>query len=153
MFLGSLNHKCHRLHQQGRLLPLCTLLAIAVAIGWASNENSSDPRNSKIDIPLSPQNVVARMRAQSATLRKSMYGNKRPHHETFLTLHRKPQAQQIADKMGITSFKHDSACIKCHYSMQDTGTALEPIAGVSCESCHGPRKAGSRASRLRWSRW
>ncbi len=116
------------------------LLAALLSVGWATNENNNDPRNSKIDIPLSPQQVVGTEACAKCHAAEINVWKQTPHHETFLTLHRKPQAQQIADKMGISSFKHDSACIKCHYSLKDQAGVLEPIAGVSCESCHGAAK-------------
>lgn len=140
MSIGSVDHNCRKLSRQNRLLTWCALAAAALGIGWATNENTSDPRNAKIDIPLSPKEVVGTEACAKCHAAEINVWKQTPHHETFLTLHRKPQAQQIADKMGISSFKHDSACIKCHYSLQENGGALEPIAGVSCESCHGAAK-------------
>ncbi len=139
MLIGSLKHNCQG-PTRNRFLSLCALAAVATGIGWATNENASDPRNAKIDIPLSPKHVVGTEACAKCHAAEINVWKQTPHHETFLTLHRKPQAQQIADKMGISSFKHDSACIKCHYSLQETAGALEPIAGVSCESCHGAAK-------------
>lgn len=140
MFLGSLNHNCRSKLTSNRLLTLCALAAVATGIGWATHENSGDPRNAKIDIPLSPKDVVGTEACAKCHAAEINVWKQTPHHETFLTLHRKPQAQAIADKMGIASFKHDSACIKCHYSLQESAGTLEPIAGVSCESCHGAAK-------------
>ncbi len=142
MFLGSLNHNCRSKLTSNRLLTLCALAAVATGIGWATHENSGDPRNAKIDIPLSPKDVVGTEACAKCHAAEINVWKQTPHHDTFLTLHRKPQAQAIADKMGIASFKHDSACIKCHYSLQESAGTLEPIAGVSCESCTEPRRAG-----------
>ncbi len=140
MHIGSLIDKCQTRHRQNRLLTICALVAVATAIGWATNEMENDPRNSKLDIPLSPKQVVGTEACAKCHAAEINVWKQTPHHETFLTLHRKPQAQQIASKMGIDSFKHDSACIKCHYSLQENAGSLEPIAGVSCESCHGAAK-------------
>ncbi len=60
-----------------------------------------------------------------------------PHFRTFDELHRKPQAKEIASKMGIRSIKRDDLCIRCHYTAQSHGSQSRPIAGVSCETCHG----------------
>lgn len=115
-------------------------LFVCVGVGWATNKASSDPRNAHIDIPLTPALVVGSDACAKCHAAEVNTWKQTPHHDTFLTLHRKPQAQEIAKKMGVSSFKHDSACIKCHYSMQEHSGTLEPIAGVSCESCHGPAK-------------
>ncbi|EMI58379.1 cytochrome c family protein [Rhodopirellula sallentina] len=62
-----------------------------------------------------------------------------PHHRTFDELHRRPEAKEIASRLGIRSIKHDGRCVNCHYTQQvdaDSGN-VHAIEGVSCESCHG----------------
>ena len=140
MGIGSLDQNKRETSNRSRLVAACMLVAALAGIGWATNENVADPRNAKIDIPLSPKQVVGTEACAKCHAAEINVWKQTPHHETFLTLHRKPQAQQIAEKMGVSSFKHDSACIKCHYSLQDQAGSLEPIAGVSCESCHGAAK-------------
>lgn len=62
-----------------------------------------------------------------------------PHAATFDTLHRRPEAKQIALKLGLQSIKHEGRCVACHYTQQSlAGNPPHVIAGVSCESCHGP---------------
>ncbi len=65
-----------------------------------------------------------------------------PHAKTFDELHRRPEAKQIAAKLGLRSIKHDGRCVACHYTQQSphAGQAAHVIAGVSCESCHGAAK-------------
>jgi Cytochrome c554 and c-prime len=63
-----------------------------------------------------------------------------PHFRTFEELHRKPAAKEIATKMGIRSIKRGDMCIRCHYTPQSHGSQIRPIAGVSCETCHGPAR-------------
>ncbi len=60
-----------------------------------------------------------------------------PHHHTFKELHRRPEAKQIAERMGIRSIKRGDLCTKCHYTMQAVDGREKAVAGVSCESCHG----------------
>lgn len=60
-----------------------------------------------------------------------------PHFATFDTLHRKPEAKQIADKLGLRSVKRNETCTKCHYTMQEVNGRPRVNSGVSCESCHG----------------
>jgi len=71
-------------------------------------------------------------------------------HETgFRELHRKPQAQAIAAKMGFRLLKRDSLCLRCHYTPvqveAESEDELRAIAGVSCESCHGAGREWIRA--------
>lgn len=65
-----------------------------------------------------------------------------PHAATFDLLHRKPEAKQIAGKLGIRSIKHEGRCVACHYTQQSNGPGADAhaISGVSCESCHGAAK-------------
>jgi hypothetical protein len=60
-----------------------------------------------------------------------------PHFHTFETLHRKPEAKDIAARLGLRSVKRNDQCIKCHYTTQSAGGHPRVVAGVSCESCHG----------------
>ena len=60
------------------------------------------------------------------------------HFETFTTLHRRPSAQGIADKLGFKSLKREGPCVTCHYTaMPGDSGAPEVVSGISCESCHG----------------
>lgn len=125
----------------GHKLALAILpLVLLVCQGMALNSTPADPRDARSDIPANPSLVVGTEACAKCHAAEINVWKQTPHHGTFLTLHRKPQAQEIAKKMGVSSFKHDSACIKCHYSIQEQPGGLEPIAGVSCESCHGPAK-------------
>ena len=60
-----------------------------------------------------------------------------PHFATFDTLHRLPEAKQIAERMGLRSIKRNGICTQCHYTEQNQGGRVRIVAGVSCESCHG----------------
>jgi len=60
-----------------------------------------------------------------------------PHFATFDSLHRKPEAKQIAERLGLRSLKRSDVCTQCHYTRQDQGGRVRLVAGVSCESCHG----------------
>jgi hypothetical protein len=62
---------------------------------------------------------------------------KTPHFATFDSLHRKPRAKEIADKLGLKSIKRSDVCTQCHYTMQMQEGRERVVAGVSCESCHG----------------
>jgi len=60
-----------------------------------------------------------------------------PHFATFDTLHRTPEAKQIAARLGLRSIKRSDVCTQCHYTEQNQGGRVRVVAGVSCESCHG----------------
>jgi hypothetical protein len=60
-----------------------------------------------------------------------------PHFATFDALHRKPEAKQIADRLGLKSIKRNDTCVRCHYTEQTEDGKARVVAGVSCESCHG----------------
>jgi Cytochrome c554 and c-prime len=52
---------------------------------------------------------------------------------------RSSDADGIKERMGVISMKHESLCIKCHFTgVLDARTGeVVGAAGVSCESCHG----------------
>ena len=114
-----------------------SLVWITVSVGMSINNEKADPRDSQLEVHLDPHQVLGVESCEKCHAAEISVWKQTPHHETFATLHRKPEAQQIAQKMGIESFKEDSACMKCHYTVQKHGASLEAIAGVSCESCHG----------------
>jgi hypothetical protein len=63
-----------------------------------------------------------------------------PHFATFDSLHRKPEAKAIADRLGLGSIKRSTTCMACHYTRQEVDSRLRVVSGVSCESCHGAAK-------------
>lgn len=63
-----------------------------------------------------------------------------PHFRTFEELGRRPRAKEICKNLKLRSVKRSDVCLDCHFTVQDTGSRLKPIAGVSCESCHGASK-------------
>lgn len=68
---------------------------------------------------------------------------KQTHHfRTFEELHRRPEAREIAEKLGMRRIKNEGLCVSCHYTAKVEEPELKPaiIAGVSCESCHGAAK-------------
>jgi hypothetical protein len=58
------------------------------------------------------------------------------HFKTFRDLPRNTKANEIADKMGVRRIKSESLCMNCHFTVQQKNNKEEPIAGISCESCH-----------------
>jgi len=59
------------------------------------------------------------------------------HFRTFREMPRNTEANEIAEKMGVRRIKSESLCLNCHFTVQQKNAKEEPIAGISCESCHG----------------
>lgn len=121
---------------------LIVAVTLSLCLGMGGSVPPTDPRNQKWEVAVDPHKVMGAESCQKCHASEIQTWKKTPHSETFLTLHRKAEAQQIASKLGIENFKSDSNCIQCHYTMSSKqGSApLEAIAGVSCESCHGASK-------------
>lgn len=62
------------------------------------------------------------------------------HATTFKTLPRSADAKKIAKAMGIRRIKSKSVCLTCHFTSalsKKKKKKVKPIAGITCESCHG----------------
>lgn len=62
------------------------------------------------------------------------------HFTSFRTLIRSEETQDIKRKLGLERIKSNSPCTECHYTVQTVRDKHTAIAGVSCESCHGPAR-------------
>ena len=60
------------------------------------------------------------------------------HYKTFTELPRSKKANEISEKMGLKRIKAGSLCLDCHFTTKVEGGERDAIAGISCESCHGP---------------
>src|SRR5262245_45683004 len=58
------------------------------------------------------------------------------HFKTFREMPRRKEANDIAEKMGVQRIRSESLCQTCHYTVQEKENKKQPIAGISCESCH-----------------
>ncbi len=58
------------------------------------------------------------------------------HFATFREMPRNKKGIEIARKMGLKRIKEGSICLDCHFTNQIKDGKPEPIAGISCESCH-----------------
>lgn len=59
------------------------------------------------------------------------------HFKTFRDMPRNIKANEIADKLGVRRIRTEARCVGCHFTAQQKTNIAEPIAGISCESCHG----------------
>jgi hypothetical protein len=63
------------------------------------------------------------------------------HFTTFRDMPRSDRAREIADNLGVKRIKTESLCLSCHFTSMMTETGrTKPVAGISCESCHGAGK-------------
>lgn len=62
------------------------------------------------------------------------------HFNTFREMPRNAEANEIAKKMGLRRIKSEGLCMNCHFTVQEKSGKEEPVAGISCESCHGAGK-------------
>ena len=58
------------------------------------------------------------------------------HFKTFRDMPRNKDANGIADKLGMKRVKSEPLCLTCHFTVQQKDGREEPVAGISCESCH-----------------
>lgn len=62
------------------------------------------------------------------------------HFKTFRALPKSKDSKAIVKKMGLKRIKAGSLCLDCHFTTTMDGDKRDAIAGISCESCHGPAK-------------
>jgi hypothetical protein len=105
------------------LLAVCGLLVLGVATERAV---ASDPAK------LVGPNACAECHKQEAEAWKASL-----HFKTFREMPRRKEANEIAEKMGVQRIRSESMCLTCHYTVQQKESRSQPVAGISCESCHG----------------
>lgn len=102
---------------------LCGLLAIA---GIAADETVASDA-AKVMGP----NACAECHKQEAEAWQASH-----HFKTFREMPRRKEANEIAERLGIQRIRSESLCLNCHYTVQQKDSKPQPIAGISCESCH-----------------
>lgn len=129
------------------------LILLALLLGsMAVAETSSVATGPAAAAPADPHKVLGNDTCVKCHAGEQAVWAATPHAQSFDQLHRRPEARQIAQRLGIESIKHGDRCAGCHYTRQTgvaeqgaataTGSAARHgvIAGVSCESCHGPAR-------------
>jgi Cytochrome c554 and c-prime len=120
----------NQLMMRGSIIALCLSLASASA-ALAADESAFGPT------PNDPAKVVGAEVCAKCHQAEVQQWMRTPHFSTFDALHRKPEAKQIADRLGLKSIKRNDTCVRCHYTEQKEDGRARVVAGVSCESCHG----------------
>jgi hypothetical protein len=114
--------------------PLAIALALFGLIFWATAGAQAQ------QLHLDPAKVMG-PDACGECHKSSVTAWKGSHHfSTFKSLPRAKEARAIADKMGVKRIKAGSACLSCHFTSAMVKGKAKPIAGITCESCHGAGK-------------
>jgi len=105
-----------------------------MAFGFAAvGTVASDPANpAKVVGP----NACAECHKQEVEAWKGTH-----HFKTFREMPRRKEANEIAERMGVQRIRSESLCLTCHYTVQEKENKKQPIAGISCESCHSAGEA------------
>ena len=113
-------------------LGACALaLAFAVASAGASSQ----------ELRLDPAAVVGPDACGECHKSSVAAWNPTHHATTFRDLPRSKKAKEITGALGIKRIKAESDCLTCHFTSAMDGDRVKPIAGISCESCHGAGKS------------
>jgi hypothetical protein len=109
------------------------LIAVAAAgyVGWAVGLAVAAETNPR-------KNFVGPNQCTECHDQEAKAWQETHHFKTFKEMHRSKEAKAISKKMGIKRIKNDMTCTQCHYTT--VGGGKKPIAGISCESCHGGAK-------------
>jgi hypothetical protein len=59
------------------------------------------------------------------------------HFTTYKDMPSSDKAREIAKKMGVKRVKSGSDCLSCHFTSVEQDGKVTPVAGITCESCHG----------------
>jgi len=105
----------------------CALyLCLPIMLGLAAEDaTASDP--AKVVGP----NACAECHKQEA---EAWQGTR--HFKTFREMPRRKEASEIAARMDVQRIRSEGLCMTCHFTVQQKENSKQPIAGVSCESCH-----------------
>ena len=108
---------------QSRTIYLCSTLLAFAFVGYGAVASDA----AKIVGP----NACAECHKQEAEAWKGSH-----HFKTFRDMPRNTEANKIAERMGVRRIKSESLCLNCHFTVQQKSDKPEPVAGISCESCH-----------------
>lgn len=119
-----------------RPCPAYAALGLMVAMAMPASGNPASAQELKLD----PANVAGPDACGECHKSSVAVWKKTRHAITFKELSRKKEAKKIAKNLGIRRMKADSACLSCHFTSAVVKGKVKPIAGITCESCHGAGK-------------
>lgn len=108
------------------VLGLGSGMGLGLGLAWAAlAADGADP------VKIAGPNACAECHKQETEAWKGSH-----HFKTFRDMPRSNEAKAIADRLGVRRIKVESLCLGCHFTVQKKDSAPEPIAGITCESCH-----------------
>jgi len=125
---------------------LVAALGPKVSISACNSRNNAEflAFNSRISKPPAilggPAKVVGPKVCAECHKKEAIIWKTTAHFSTFRDLTQRKRTKEITKKMGIKRVKTQGVCLFCHFTNQLKQRKLQPIAGVSCESCHAPAK-------------
>ncbi len=112
-------------------------LALALILAHAFSANAAETEEVLSAIVRDPSKMLGPDSCTKCHEQEMKAWHDTPHFATFESLHRKPEAKEIVNRLGLGSVKRNDTCVSCHYTEQQVGERVRVVAGVSCESCHG----------------
>lgn len=109
------------------------VLFIMVYLGYIQSTNSNELKRDPSEIR--GPDACGECHKKSVEIWKTTH-----HATTFQNLPRSDRAKEIAKAMGIRRIKNESDCLSCHFTSAEADEKVKPIAGITCESCHGAGK-------------
>ncbi len=128
------------MRESNRFRKMIWLVSVLILDASGSPLHAAETDRISVAIQCDPAKVVGSDTCTKCHENEMRVWHETPHFATFDTLHRKPEAKAIADKLGLGSVKRNETCVKCHYTQQQVDTRVRVVSGVSCESCHGAAK-------------
>ena len=117
--------------------PAYAALGLIVAMAMSTFGNPASARELKLDpAQVTGPDACGECHKSSVALWK-----KTRHAITFKKLPRMKEAKKIAKNLGIRRIKAESDCLSCHFTSAQVKGKVKPIAGITCESCHGAGKS------------
>ena len=117
--------------------PAYAALGLIVAMAMSTFGNPASARELKLDpAQVTGPDACGECHKSSVALWK-----KTRHATTFKKLPRMKEAKKIAKNLGIRRIKAESDCLSCHFTSAQVKGKVKPIAGITCESCHGAGKS------------
>ena len=121
-----------------------TLLAGGLALALVSQAASAQ------ELRLDPAAVVGPDACGECHKTSVAAWNLTHHATTFRELPRSDEAKEITGNLGIKRIKAESDCLTCHFTSGMDGDRVKPIAGISCESCHGAGRDWIKGTSKNW---
>jgi Cytochrome c554 and c-prime len=107
------------------------LIGAAAMLGlWAAGLSPARAANN-------PQNVVGPSKCAECHKVEALIWEHTHHFASYRQMPRSQKAESIAHNMGIQRIRAETVCLTCHFTSVVQNGQVTPIAGVSCESCHG----------------